>query len=101
MNSSGTLRNSNSQCRNMPAKTIRERVVEVIEETLMLNEGAATAPAASMETFGADSLDVVDIMIGLELEFDIEISDDDEFRLSKPETTANDLVEFVEGRVKN
>lgn len=85
----------------MPAKTIRERVVEVIEETLMLNEGAATAPAVSMETLGADSLDVVDMMIGLELEFDIEISDDDEFRLSKPETTVNDLVEFVEGRVKN
>ena len=66
----------------------------------MLIEGAAV-PAASMETLGADSLDVVDIMIGLELEFDIEISDDDEFRLSKPETTVNDLVEFVEGRVKN
>ena len=75
-------------------------MADVIEETLMLIEGAAV-PAASMETLGADSLDVVDIMIGLELEFDIEISDDDEFRLSKPETTVNDLVEFVEGRVKN
>jgi acyl carrier protein len=84
----------------VPSKTIRERVADVIEETLMLIEGAAV-PAASMETLGADSLDVVDIMIGLELEFDIEISDDDEFRLSKPETTVNDLVEFVEGRVKN
>jgi len=84
----------------MPDKTIRERVADVIEETLMLIEGAAV-PTAAMETLDADSLDVVDIMIGLELEFDIEISDDDEFRLSKPETTVNDLVEFVEGRVKN
>ena len=54
-----------------------ERVKKVLIEQLDVSEDEVTPTASIVDDLGADSLDVVEIVMGLEEEFDIEIPDED------------------------
>lgn len=69
-----------------------DRVKKVLVEQLDAGEDEVTSNASVIEDLGADSLDVVEIIMGLEEEFDIEIPDEEAEKL----TTVQRIVEYIE-----
>ncbi len=57
--------------------SIAERVKQLVAEQLGVEEDQVTDEASFMDDLGADSLDTVELVMALEEEFDIEISDED------------------------
>lgn len=57
--------------------TTFERVKKVVVDRLKVSDDEVTETASFVDDLGADSLDVVDLVMGLEEEFDIEIPDED------------------------
>ncbi len=57
--------------------SIAERVKQLVAEQLGVDEDQVTEEASFMDDLGADSLDTVELVMALEEEFDIEISDED------------------------
>lgn len=55
---------------------ILSRVTSVIVDQLGADEDAVTMEASFIDDLGADSLDIVELVMGLETEFDLEIPDD-------------------------
>ena len=68
-----------------------ERVKNVIVDQLSVDADEVTLEASFVDDLGADSLDVVELIMGLETEFDIEIPDEDAERIS----TVGDAVEYI------
>jgi len=71
--------------------TIAERVKQIVAEQLGVDEEQVTTEASFMDDLGADSLDTVELVMALEEEFDIEISDEDAEKIQ----TVNDAVEYI------
>ncbi len=63
--------------------TVEERVKQIVAEQLGVDEAQVTNEAAFMDDLGADSLDTVELVMALEEEFDIEISDEDAEKIQK------------------
>lgn len=68
-----------------------ERVKQVIVDQLGVDEEAVTMEASFVEDLGADSLDIVELIMGLETEFDIEIPDEEAEKIS----TVGDAVNYL------
>ncbi|WP_048602528.1 acyl carrier protein [Rubeoparvulum massiliense] len=69
-----------------------EKVKKIIVERLGVNEADVTMEAMFKEDLGADSLDIVELVMDLEDEFDMEISDEDAEKIS----TVGDAVHYIE-----
>lgn len=72
--------------------TVLERVTKVVVDRLSVDESKVTAEASFREDLGADSLDVVELVMELEDEFDMEISDEDAEKIA----TVGDAVKYIE-----
>ncbi len=72
-----------------------ERIKSVIVEQLGVDEELVTPNASFVDDLGADSLDVVDLIMGIEEEFDIEIADEDAETIS----TVADAVNYIKERI--
>lgn len=72
-----------------------ERIKSVIVEQLGVDEDIVTPNASFVDDLGADSLDVVDLIMGIEEEFDIEIADEDAEAIS----TVADAVNYIKERI--
>jgi len=68
-----------------------ERVQKIVAEQLGVEEDQVTSEASFMDDLGADSLDTVELVMALEEEFDIEISDEDAEKIQ----TVKDAVSYV------
>ena len=68
-----------------------ERVKNVIFDQISVDADEVTLEASFVDDLGADSLDVVELIMGLETEFDIEIPDEDAEKIS----TVGDAVEYI------
>lgn len=68
-----------------------EKVKAVIVDTLGVDEGSVTMEASFVDDLGADSLDIVELIMGLETEFDLEIPDDQAEKIS----TVGDAVNYI------
>ena len=73
-----------------------ERVKKVLVEQLDVSEDEVTPQANIVDDLHADSLDVVEIIMGLEEEFDIEIPDEDAEKI----TTVQQIMDYVEDKAK-
>jgi acyl carrier protein len=71
--------------------SIEERVKQIVAEQLGVDEDQVTNQAAFMDDLGADSLDTVELVMALEEEFDIEISDEDAEKIQK----VQDAVDYI------
>ncbi len=56
---------------------LEERVQEIIVKELGVSREEVTPEASFIDDLGADSLDIVELVMKMEEEFDVEISDDD------------------------
>lgn len=72
--------------------TVLERVTKVIVDRLGVEESEVKPEASFTNDLGADSLDVVELVMELEDEFDMEISDEDAEGMS----TVGDAVTYIE-----
>jgi acyl carrier protein len=73
---------------------IAERVKRIIVEQLGVSEDEVTPEASFIEDLGADSLDIVELVMALEEEYDMEISDEDAEKIQ----TVNDVISYVKER---
>ena len=71
--------------------TIEERVKKIVVEQLGVKEEEVTNEASFVDDLGADSLDLVELIMSMEEEFDIDISDDDAEKL----VTFKDVIEYI------
>lgn len=71
-----------------------ERVTKIIVDRLGVEEAEVKPEASFKDDLGADSLDVVELVMELEDEFDLEISDEDAEKIS----TVQDVVTYIESR---
>ena len=69
-----------------------ERVKRIVIDRLGVEETEVTLEASFKEDLGADSLDVVELVMELEDEFDMEISDEDAEKI----TTVGEVVKYVQ-----
>ena len=73
-----------------------DRVKKVVVDQLDVNKDEVTAAASFVDDLGADSLDVVELVMGLEEEFDVEIPDEDAEKIS----TVEDAVKYIDEKSK-
>ena len=75
----------------MGTEEIFEKVKEIIVEQLNSPENTVTMEAAFIDDLGADSLDIVELIMALEEEFDLEIPDAEAEKI----VTVSDVVEYI------
>ena len=69
-----------------------EKVREILVDQLDVEEDAVTMDASITGDLGADSLDIVDLVMSLEEEFDTEIQDEEIENIK----TVGDIVKYIE-----
>ena len=75
----------------MNQEEIFEKVKKIIVEQLGVAETSVTMEASFIDDFGADSLDIVELIMALEEEFDMEIPDEDAEKI----VTVSDVVDYI------
>ncbi|MBA1333820.1 MAG: Acyl carrier protein [Firmicutes bacterium] len=70
---------------------ILEKVKEIVAEQLGVDEDEVVLEASFIDDLGADSLDIVELIMALEEEFDMEIPDEDAEKI----VTVGDAVEYI------
>ena len=75
----------------METEEVFEKVKGIIVEQLGTAESAVSMEASFIDDLGADSLDIVELIMALEEEFDIEIPDADVEKV----VTVGDVVEYI------
>ena len=75
----------------MNQEEIFEKIKNIIIEQLGVAESSITLEASFVDDLGADSLDIVELIMALEEEFDIEIPDADAEKV----VTVGDVVEYI------
>lgn len=75
--------------------TTLERVTKVVVDRLKVDGNEVTEQASFIDDLGADSLDVVDLVIGFEDEFEIQIPDEDAEKIQ----TVKQAVEYIDGKM--
>ena len=80
----------------MAEKTIEQRVKDIIVEQLGVNADQVTPDAKFIEDLGADSLDIVELVMAMEETFDIEIPDEDAEKIQ----TIGDAVAYLRDRLE-
>ena len=78
------------------AEEVFEKEKGIIVEQLGVAETAVTMEASFIDDLGADSLDIVELIMALEEEFDIEIPDADAEKV----VTVGDVVDYIKDHVE-
>lgn len=79
----------------MSSEEVFEKVKGIIVEQLGVADTAVTLEASFIDDLGADSLDIVELVMALEEEFDIEIPDADAEKV----VTVGDVVDYIKEKV--
>ncbi len=75
---------------------IEDRIREIIVEQLGVPAGQVVPEASLIDDLGADSLDIVELVMALEEAFDLEIPDDDAEKIQ----TIQDAISYVDERTR-
>ncbi len=76
--------------------SVEEKVIKIIAEKLNVSEDQVKPEASFVDDLGADSLDLVELVMAMEEEFGMEISDEEAEKLR----TVGDVLNYVKERVK-
>jgi acyl carrier protein len=74
---------------------LEEKVKEIIVEQLDITEEECVPEAAFIDDLGADSLDIVELIMAMEDHFGLEISDDDLAKIR----TVKDITDYIKERM--
>ncbi len=75
---------------------LEDRVSAIIVEQLGVTKEELAPRASFIDDLGADSLDIVELVMAMEEEFDIEIPDDDAEKIQ----TIEDVISYVKGKIE-
>src|SRR5438270_5848776 len=75
-----------------PVPSVEERVIEIVCENLGVNKEQVTRQTSFQEDVGADSLDIVELVMELEEEFEITIPDDQAEKIK----TVGEAIDYIE-----
>jgi len=75
---------------------IKSRVNRIIANQLEIEEDKLSDEASLFKDLGADSIDTVELVIAFEVEFDIEISEEDTEKLY----SLKDIYSYIESKIK-
>ncbi len=75
---------------------MQKKVVDIIANQLGVEKEIITAEASVVDDLGADSLDVVELVMALEEAFDLEIPDEDAEKIR----TVKDIFDYLESHSK-
>jgi len=75
---------------------IFEKIKSTIAEQLSIDEEEITMESSFIDDLGADSLDIVELIMALETEFDLEIPDEDAEKIS----TVGDVVDYIKSHTE-
>ena len=76
--------------------SVEEKVKRIIVDQLGVDEDEVKPESSFVDDLGADSLDVVELVMALEEEFGLEINDEDAEKIS----TVKQAIEYIEGHAK-
>lgn len=71
--------------------SVQDKVSKIIVDQLGVEEDEVTSAASFTDDLGADSLDIVELVMAFEEEFDLEIPDEDAEKI----TTVKDAVNYI------
>ena len=74
--------------------SVQDKVIKIVVEKLDVDKDEVVPKASLVDDLGADSLDLVELVMTMEEEFDIEISDEEAESL----VTIQDAINFIEAR---
>jgi acyl carrier protein len=79
----------------MQSEEIMAKLKELVIDRLNVEEDQIKPDASFIEDLGADSLDIVELIMGIEEEFDVEIPDEDAEKL----TNVGEALAYVKGKL--
>ena len=79
----------------MSSEEVFDKVKEIIVEQLGVADTAVAPEASFIDDLGADSLDIVELIMAIEEEFDLEIPDSDAEKV----VTVSDVVDYIKDNV--
>ena len=74
------------------SENIEQKIIKTVAETLRIEEGSISPDSKFVDDLGADSLDLVELMMAIEAAFDCDIPDEEASKI----TTVSDAVKYVE-----
>jgi len=75
---------------------VADQVKNIIADRLSVDASQVTPEASFIDDLGADSLDIVELVMAFEQEFDLEIPDEDAEKI----TTVEDAIKYIESKKK-
>ncbi len=76
--------------------SVEKRVREIIAEQLVRDVSEVTPDKTFIDDLGADSLDIVEMVMEMEEEFEIEIPDEDAEKIR----TVQDAINYIEKKIR-
>jgi acyl carrier protein len=73
---------------------IDQKVKQIIVEQLGVDEAQVDGPASFVDDLGADSLDIVELVMAFEEAFDLDIPDEDAEKIA----TVKDAIEYIKAK---
>jgi acyl carrier protein len=77
--------------------SVEEKVKQIIVEQLGVDEAQVDGSASFVEDLGADSLDIVELVMAFEEAFEIDIPDEDAEKI----TAVKDAIEYIQAKTKS
>jgi len=77
--------------------SVEEKVKQLIVEQLQVDEAEVTPSAHFVDDLGADSLDIVELVMTFEEAFEIEIPDEEAEKIA----TVKDAIDYIQSHVKS
>jgi len=79
----------------MPATSLLEKITQIIVDQLGVNKTEVGPEAKFIDDLGADSLDIVELLMAVEDQFAIEVPDED----AEGMQTVGDIIRYIEERI--
>lgn len=76
--------------------TVEQKVISIIADQLSVDEAAVKPEASFINDLGADSLDTVELIMALEEEFGVEISDEEAEKIQ----TVQAAIDYIKARAQ-
>ncbi len=75
--------------------SVEQKVKQIIVEQLGVDESAVDGTASFVDDLGADSLDIVELVMAFEEAFELDIPDEDAEKIR----TVKDAIDYIEGKL--